>query len=167
MDKNQENNSYSKINLNWYPGHMAKTKRQIAEDLKLIDIVIEIIDSRIPISSRNPDILALTENKDRIIILNKSDLSDSKQNELWVKYFKNKGIEAILANCNSGIGINEVLKIVEKIKQNELEEYVKKGRIGKKIRAMVLGIPNVGKSSFINRVSKNSNLEVGNKPRSY
>ena len=167
MDKNQESNSYSKINLNWYPGHMAKTKRQIAEDLKLIDIVIEIIDSRIPISSRNPDILALTENKDRIIILNKSDLSDSKQNELWVKYFKNKGIEAILANCNSGIGINEVLKTVEKIKQNELEEYVKKGRIGKKIRAMVLGIPNVGKSSFINRVSKNSNLEVGNKPRSY
>ena len=132
------NKEISKMNLNWYPGHMAKTKKQISEDLKLIDIIIEILDSRIPISSRNPDINELTKNKDRIIILNKSDLADSKQNELWVQYFKTKGQTAILADCNNGKGINEILRAVEKIKQKEMEEYADKGRTGRKIRAMVL-----------------------------
>ena len=162
--KNEKKEENSKSNINWYPGHMAKTKRQISEDIKLIDIIIEILDSRIPISSRNPDIAQITKNKDKIIILNKSDLADAKQNELWVQYFKNKGQTAILADCNNGKGINEILRAVEKQKSSELEEYAKKGRTGRKIRAMVLGIPNVGKSSFINRVAKNSNLEVGNKP---
>lgn len=144
MEK-EKDNSYHKININWYPGHMAKTRKQIAEDLKLIDVVIEILDSRIPISSRNPDIANLTEGKDKIIILNKSDLADPKQNELWVKYFKEKGQPAILANCNEGKGINEILRATEKIKQSEMEEYAEKGRTGRKIRAMVLGIPNVRK----------------------
>lgn len=144
MEKEQDN-SYHKINLNWYPGHMAKTRKQIAEDLKLIDVVIEILDSRIPISSRNPDIANLTSGKDKIIILNKSDLADKKQNELWVQYFKEKGQPAILANCNEGKGINEILRATEKIKQTEMEEYAEKGRTGRKIRAMVLGIPNVRK----------------------
>lgn len=124
--------------ISWYPGHMAKTKKQIKEDLKLIDIVIEILDSRIPISSRNPDIAELIKNKDKIIILNKSDLAEKKQNELWVQYFKNKGQTAILADCNIGKGISEILKAVEKIKEDEMEEYAKKGRTGRKIRAMVL-----------------------------
>lgn len=131
--------------ISWYPGHMAKTRKQIAEDLKLIDVVIEILDSRIPISSRNPDIANLTSGKDKIIILNKSDLADKKQNELWVQYFKEKGQPAILANCNEGKGINEILRATEKIKQAEMEEYAEKGRTGRKIRAMVLGIPNVRK----------------------
>ena len=131
--------------ISWYPGHMAKTRKQIIEDLKLIDVVIEILDSRIPISSRNPDIAKLTQSKDKIIILNKSDLADQKQNELWVKYFKEKGQIAILANCNEGKGINEILRAVEKIKQTEMEQYAEKGRTGRKIRAMVLGIPNVRK----------------------
>lgn len=143
-NSNQEE-KLTKSGINWYPGHMAKTKKQIAEDLKLIDVVIEVLDSRIPISSRNPDIANLTENKDKIIILNKSDLADSKQNEQWVKYFKQKGQTAILANCNEGKGINEILRATEKIKQSEMEEYAKKGRTGRKIRAMVLGIPNVRK----------------------
>ena len=141
----KEEKSYHKINLNWYPGHMAKTKKQIAEDLKLIDLVIEILDSRIPISSRNPDIAKLTANKDKIIVLNKSDLADQKQNEEWVKYFQKQGQLAILANCNEGKGINEILRATEKVKQTEMEEYAKKGRTGRKIRAMVLGIPNVRK----------------------
>jgi ribosome biogenesis GTPase A len=132
------NENCHKTSINWYPGHMAKTKKQISEDLKLIDIIIEILDSRIPISSRNPDINELTKNKDRIIILNKSDLADSKQNELWVQYFKTKGQTAILADCNNGKGINEILRAVEKIKQKEIEEYADKGRTGRKIRAMVL-----------------------------
>ncbi len=137
-ENNVDEKSFSKTSINWYPGHMAKTKKQIKEDLKLIDIVIEILDSRIPISSRNPDIAELTKNKDKIIILNKSDLAEKKQNELWVQYFKNKGQTAILADCNIGKGISEILKAVEKIKEDEMEEYAKKGRTGRKIRAMVL-----------------------------
>ena len=151
-------------NINWYPGHMAKTRREIIEDLKLIDVVIELVDSRIPISSRNPDIAEITKNKDRIIVLNKCDLSDKKENEKWIKFFKENGLIAIECDSNSGRGVNEVLRAIEKIKENQMQEYASKGRTGRKIRAMILGIPNVGKSSFINRVSKASRLEVGNKP---
>lgn len=140
-ENNVDEKSFSKTSINWYPGHMAKTKKQIKEDLKLIDIVIEILDSRIPISSRNPDIAELIKNKDKIIILNKSDLAEKKQNELWIRYFKNKGQTAILADCNIGKGISEILKAVEKIKEDEMEEYAKKGRTGRKIRAMVLRNP--------------------------
>ena len=154
----------NKTNINWYPGHMAKTRREIIEDLKLIDLVIELLDSRIPISSRNPDIGEITKNKDRIIVLNKSDLSDKKENEKWIKHFKENALIAIECDSNSGRGINEVLRAIEKIKEKEMQEYASKGRTGRKIRAMILGIPNVGKSSFINRVAKSSRLEVGNKP---
>ena len=140
---NEDTKSLPSTSINWYPGHMAKTKRQITEDLKLIDVVIELLDSRIPISSRNPDIAELTKNKDKIIILNKSDLADKKQNELWVQYFEKQGQVAILADCNMGKGINEILRATEKIKEEEMKEYAKKGRTGRKIRAMVLGIPNV------------------------
>ena len=163
MEKEQEN-SYHKINLNWYPGHMAKTKREIIEDLKLIDVVIELLDSRIPLSSQNPDIAQITKNKDKIIVLNKSDLADKNENKKWIDYFKNNGQIAVECDANSGNGINEVLRAVEKIKEKQMQEYALKGRSGRKIRAMILGIPNVGKSSFINRVSKTSRLEVGNKP---
>ena len=157
-------NNENKTNINWYPGHMAKTRREIIEDLKLIDVVIELLDSRIPISSRNPDIAEITKNKDRIIALNKSDLSDKKENEKWIKHFKENGLIAIECDSNNGRGINEVLRAIEKIKEKEMQEYASKGRTGRKIRAMILGIPNVGKSSFINRVSKTNRLEVGNKP---
>ncbi len=150
--------------IQWYPGHMAKTRREIIEDLKLIDVVIELVDSRIPISSRNPDIAEITKNKDRIIVLNKCDLSDKKENEKWIKSFKENGLIAIECDSNSGRGVNEVLRAIEKIKEGQMQEYASKGRTGRKIRAMILGIPNVGKSSFINRVSKASRLEVGNKP---
>lgn len=158
------NESYNKSLVNWYPGHMAKTKREIIENIKLIDVVIEIIDARIPISSQNPDIKELIGNKKRILVLNKSDLSDEKENEKWIQYFKNKGIIAVLVNSNSGNGIKEVQKQVEKIMQNDLEKMAKKGRIGKPIRAIVLGIPNVGKSSFINRMANKNSAQVGNKP---
>ena len=160
-DKNQKLPS---TRIQWYPGHMAKTRREIIEDLKLIDVVIELVDSRIPISSRNPDIAEITKNKDRIIVLNKCDLSDKKENEKWIKFFKENGLIAIECDSNSGRGVNEVLRAIEKIKEGQMQEYASKGRTGRKIRAMILGIPNVGKSSFINRVSKASRLEVGNKP---
>ena len=159
-----ENEKFRPASFNWYPGHMAKTRREIIEDLKLIDVVIELVDSRIPISSRNPDIAEITKNKDRIIVLNKCDLSDKKENEKWIKSFKENGLIAIECDSNSGRGVNEVLRAIEKIKEGQMQEYASKGRTGRKIRAMILGIPNVGKSSFINRVSKASRLEVGNKP---
>lgn len=164
MDKEKNENSYHKINLNWYPGHMAKTKRQILEDLKLIDVVVELLDARIPIASQNPDIAEITKGKKRIIVLNKSDLSNSKENQKWIEYWKNKGIPAVLTDSNSGKGTNELINQIEKIMQEEQEKLAQKGRTGRKIRAMILGIPNVGKSSLINRIAKKTSAGVGNKP---
>ena len=151
-------------NINWYPGHMAKTKREIIEDLKLIDVVIEILDSRIPISSQNPDIAELIKGKKKIVLLNKYDLADEEQNKRWVKYFEEIGIKAILVDCNLGKGINIVINEIQSIMEEDIKSYAEKGRTGRKIRVMVLGIPNVGKSSFINRIVKSNKLEVGNKP---
>ena len=154
--------SENNININWYPGHMAKTKRQIIEDLKLIDIVVEILDARIPISSQNPDIKEIIKNKTKIVILNKSDLANEEENKKWISHFQSKQIPAILVDSVSGKGIETVLKKVEEIYQTD--NYEKKGRIGKSIRIMILGIPNVGKSSFINRIAKRTTAQVGNKP---
>lgn len=157
-------NQQNSTNINWYPGHMAKTKRQIIEDLKLIDVVVELIDSRIPISSRNPDIRNITKNKKKIIVLNKSDLADLNETKKWVNYFNDNGIPAVITDSNSGKGIQDVIEEIENIMKPELERLADKGRVGRTIRVMVLGIPNVGKSSFINRIAKKNTLEVGNKP---
>ena len=154
----------NKMNINWYPGHMLKTKKQISEDLKLVDIVIEILDARIPISSQNPDIAEVIKNKKKMVVLNKSDLADEMQNQKWIEYFKNKNIPAVLTDSNSGKGIEKCVKTIENFMQEEMKEQSQKGRIGRKIRAMVIGIPNVGKSSFINRVAKKTSAGVGNKP---
>ena len=163
MQKNNEEKNFSKMNINWYPGHMAKTRRQIAEDLKLVDIVIELLDARIPIASQNPDI-SITSGKKKMIILNKCDLADEKQNKLWVEYYHKKGIKAVLTDSNSGKGVEACIREIEKIMAQDLQIQAEKGRIGRKIRAMILGIPNVGKSSFINRISKRTTAGVGNKP---
>lgn len=152
------------MNINWYPGHMAKTKRQIANDLRLIDVVIEILDARIPLSSQNPDMKQLTKNKKKIYVLNKSDLADERETSKWIQKFKSKNSSAISVCSNSGNGINNVIKEIEKLMQEEIEINKQKGRTGKSIRVLVLGIPNVGKSSFINRISKKNSMEVGNKP---
>ena len=163
MEKEQDN-SYHKINLSWYPGHMAKTKKQIQEDLKLIDVVIEILDARIPVSSQNPDIAEWTKNKKKIVILNKADLAEEKQNEKWVEHYKKQGIVALLTDSNSGKGVPETIRQIEKIMQEDKETFSNKGRVGKSIRVMIVGIPNVGKSSFINRITKKSSTAVGNRP---
>ena len=154
----------NKANINWFPGHMAKTRRQINEDLKLVDVVIEILDARIPLSSQNPEIKQILQNKKKIIALNKCDLADEKENNNWIQYFFKNGIKAILTDSNTGKGINELLRQIQEIMKEELQKNANKGRIGKKIRVMVVGIPNVGKSSFINRISKRNSAEVGNKP---
>lgn len=157
-------NRQNSTNINWYPGHMAKTRRQIESDLKIIDIVIELLDARIPIASQNPDIAQITKRKKKIIVLNKCDLADEKQNQRWVAYFKKKGIPAVLTDSNSGKGIENCIREIEKVMEEELQGQAQKGRVGRKIRAMILGIPNVGKSSFINRISKRTTAGVGNKP---
>ena len=157
-------NNENKTSINWYPGHMAKTKKQIQEDLKLVDVVVEILDSRIPKSSQNPDISKMMEGKKRIIVLNKSDLADENENKKWQSFFNNKGIPTIIANSNSGIGSKETIKKVREIMTEDMLKQEQKGRIQKNIRLMIVGIPNVGKSSFINRIAKKNSTIVGNKP---
>ena len=161
---NDSQKSFSKVSISWYPGHMAKTKKQIQEDLKLIDVVIEILDARIPVSSQNPDIAQWTKNKKKIVILNKADLAEEKQNEKWVEHYKKQGIIAILTDLNSGKGVPETIRQIEKIMQDDKETFSNKGRVGRSIRVMIVGIPNVGKSSFINRITKKSSTAVGNRP---
>ena len=164
MDKEKDEKSYHKININWFPGHMAKTRKQIAEDLKLVDIVVEILDARIPISSQNPDIKQITQNKKKVIVLNKYDLADEKENQKWLEYFNKKDQKAILVDALTGKGINETIRLIQKEMEEDLKKIADKGRIGRKIRVMIVGIPNVGKSSFINRIAKKTSAEVGNKP---
>ena len=160
----EDSKKFPKVAISWYPGHMAKTKRQIAEDLKLIDVVIELRDARIPISSENPDMKNLIKNKKQIIVLNKSDLADEKETQKWVNYLKKNGLSAVIVDSNTGKGINNIEKEIQKIMEDDIKENAQKGRTGKPIRVLVLGIPNVGKSSFINRISKKTTMQVGNKP---
>lgn len=152
------------MNINWYPGHMAKTKRQIIEDLKLIDIVVEILDARIPISSQNPDIQKIIQNKKHIIVLNKSDLSEDKENKKWSKYYEKNGKYSVLVDSNLGKGIKEFFNLIDEILKDEIKKAELKGIKNKTIRLMILGIPNVGKSSFINRIANKKSTEVANKP---
>lgn len=152
-----------KTNINWFPGHMAKTRRQITEDLKLIDIVIELLDARIPLASRNPDIKEITKNKKKIILLNKCDLADDKLNQKWVEALS-KEAPVILTDSNSGKGIDKVLKKIDEIMEPEKLRQQNRGIKNKTTRVMILGIPNVGKSSFINRIAKRNTAVVGNKP---
>ena len=161
---NEDTKSLPSTSINWFPGHMAKTRRQIAEDLKMIDVVVEILDARIPMSSQNPDIRQITQNKKKIIVLNKYDLSDKSKTERWIEYFTKKGQKVVLADSLTGKGVNETVRQIQKVMEEDMQKMADKGRIGRKIRTMIVGIPNVGKSSFINRISKKTSAEVGNKP---
>lgn len=151
-------------NLQWYPGHMAKARREIEESLKLVDVVIEIIDARIPIASRNPVLNELIGTKPRIIVINKSDLADDNANKKWVEKFKKDNQIALIVNSNTGKGVREVINKICDLKKDKIESQAEKGRIGFSIKVMVVGIPNVGKSSFINKVAGKSTTAVGNKP---
>ena len=161
---NEDKKSLQSTSINWFPGHMAKTRRQITEDLMMIDVVVEILDARIPNSSQNPDIRQITQNKKKIIILNKYDLADNAKTEKWIEYFNKKERKVVLADSLTGKGVNETTRQIQKIMEDEMQKMADKGRIGRKIRVMIVGIPNVGKSSFINRIAKKTSAEVGNKP---
>ena len=143
---------------------MKKTKEQIIEDLKLIDIVIEILDARVPLASQNPDIEDAIKNKKKIIVLNKADLADNNSTNKWIEYYAKKGIKAVAVEANTSKGIKDVIEAIKKEYSEIKEKYVQKGRIGKAIRVMVVGIPNVGKSTFINGLAKRNTAKVGNKP---
>lgn len=156
--------SDNKININWYPGHMTKAKRMMEENIKLIDLVIEIVDARIPLSSRNPDIDKLANNKYRLICLNKSDLSDKSHNEKWMEYFKSKGFFVTMINSKSGAGVKNINNIILDVCKEKIERDRKRGIKNRPIRAMVCGIPNVGKSTFINSLVGKAAAKTGNKP---
>ncbi|MBQ4505190.1 MAG: ribosome biogenesis GTPase YlqF [Firmicutes bacterium] len=147
-------------NINWYPGHMKKTRELIQENLKMVDLVVEVIDARIPSSSRNPIIDQLVGDKKRIIILNKSDLADAEENKAWSEFFKQEGNMVLAMNCMSGQGANQLIRLLEKIRDEKNKDAARK----KPLRMMIVGVPNVGKSSLINRLTGKKSAKTGNKP---
>lgn len=152
------------MHFQWYPGHMTKAKRQMQEDIKLIDLVIELVDSRIPLSSRNPDIDELGKNKARLILLNKADLADEKQNEAWSTYFKAKGFYVVKIDARRSNGMKVIQNVILEACKEKIERDRKRGIKNRPVRAMVVGIPNVGKSTFINTFAGKACAKTGNKP---
>ncbi len=152
------------MHFQWYPGHMTKAKRQMQEDIKLIDLVIELVDARIPLSSRNPDIDDLGKNKARLIIMNKSDLSDEAKNQEWAAYFKSLGYFVVQLDARSKVGMKTVTNVVMDACKEKIERDRKRGIKNRPVRAMVVGIPNVGKSTFINSYAGKACAKTGNKP---
>lgn len=150
--------------INWFPGHMRKTQREIKENLKLVEAVIEIRDARIPRSSANPDIERLCGNKPRLILLNKSDLTESRVTREWMKELSKDNVKAIEVNCLKGKGLNQIKPALEELLKEKLERYKAKGLVNVVIRVMVVGIPNVGKSTFINKMAKNNIAKTGDRP---
>ncbi|MCR4685536.1 MAG: ribosome biogenesis GTPase YlqF [Lachnospiraceae bacterium] len=148
----------------WYPGHMMKAKRMMQENIKLVDLIIELLDARVPLSSRNPDIDELGRNKARLILLNKSDLADENANEAWVTYFKDMDYTVVKVNSRDGGGIKQIQGAIAKACQEKIERDRKRGILNRPVRAMVVGIPNVGKSTFINTLAGKACAKTGNKP---
>lgn len=152
------------MELQWFPGHMAKTRRLISDNLKLVDVVIELLDARLPLSSRNPEIDAIVGSRPRIVVLNKCDISDPDANEAWLKYFNDKGIYAVLADSRTGKGFSAIAPAVDSVLREKLERERRRGIQRHSVRMMIVGIPNVGKSSFINRLSSRSAAKTGDRP---
>ena len=152
------------MNVQWYPGHMTKAKRQMQEDIKLIDLIIELVDARVPLSSRNPDIDELGKNKSRLILLNKSDLADERQNEAWKTYFQAKGFYVVKVDSRNGSGMKAINNVIQEACKEKIERDRRRGIKNRPIRAMVVGIPNVGKSTFINTFAGKACAKTGNKP---
>lgn len=158
------NSNLNGMTINWFPGHMTKTRRQITDDLKLVDIVYELVDARLPLSSRNPEIDKILNNKPRIVVMNKADLADSKANALWIDYFKEQGIKAVLVSCPKNIGFDILEKEAKSILSEKLEARKARGITGGGIKVMIVGVPNVGKSTLINKLSGKASTKTGDRP---
>lgn len=152
------------INIQWYPGHMTKTRRMMEENLKLVDAVCELLDARIPISSRNPDMDSICGNKPRLVILNRIDLADPAMVRRWSEYFKSKGLAVVATDCKTKKGINSFVPAVRELLADKLKRYAEKGQIGRPLKIMVVGIPNVGKSTFINQIAGRKGAKAENRP---
>ena len=152
------------VDIQWFPGHMAKTRRLMKANLPLVDVVVEITDARVPASSRNPEMKNLVGGKPRVVVLNKCDMADEALTAEWIEYYHANGVKAIAMDCRSGKGLNKLVPTVKEVIKKELEKCAAKGMEGKPIRIMVVGIPNVGKSSFINRVAGGKRTKVEDRP---
>ncbi len=150
--------------IQWFPGHMAKTRRMISENIRNVDIVLEILDARIPYSSRNPEITRLTSGKPTLLLLNKASLADPAQNKAWQQYYTNDNTACLVIDCVSGEGMNRIAPAIRALLDEKIKRFEAKGMIGKRLRAMVLGVPNVGKSSLINKICGNKKTKVENRP---
>ncbi len=152
------------MDFQWYPGHMAKTKRMMRENIKLVDVVIELVDARVPLSSKNPDIDDIARNKPRIIIINKADLADPNYTKLWEDYYKDKNFHVTLLNSKSRKEVTNTKKLILEVCKEKIERNRRKGMINRPIRAMIVGVPNVGKSTYINGIARRASAKTGNKP---
>ncbi len=155
---------FQRQTVQWFPGHMAKTRRKIKESLSLVDAVVELVDARIPISSRNPELDEMTANKPRIILLNKCDVADNNATKMWIRYFEENGAFAMAVDCKTGKGLGDFDRLVKEALKDKIEANIAKGMPGKALRFMVVGIPNTGKSSFINKMSGRNRLKVADRP---
>ncbi len=152
------------MNIQWFPGHMKKTERQIEEDIKLVDIVYELVDARIPLSSKNPDIDRMIKDKPRIILFNKADLADETATKAWVSFFKNEHTSVIPICSHTGEGMKNIAEITQKMLSDKIARQKERGMVGKGVKALVVGVPNVGKSSFINKLCGKSSAKTGDRP---
>lgn len=159
-----QNNGFEKMNIQWFPGHMTKAQRMIEENLAMVDAVCEILDARIPYSSRNPDIDRLAGDKPRLVILNRADLADPQMTARWRKYFESRGLAILETDAKSGKGVGTFAPAVRRLLKDKLAAYEAKGQVGRQLRVMILGIPNVGKSTFINKVAGRKAAIAGDKP---
>ena len=152
------------MNIQWYPGHMTKTRRMIAENLKYVDVVAEVIDARIPIASRNTDIDDLVGSKPRVVILNRADQADPASSKLWGEYFRSQGMSVLECDARTGAGVKQFSPVMRGALKEQIAKWKEKGQVGRPVRAMVVGIPNVGKSTFINKVAKKKSAKAGDRP---
>ena len=152
------------MNIQWFPGHMTKTRRQMAEDIKLVDLVAEVIDARIPVSSRNPDLDELTAGKPRLVVLNRADQADPEMNRRWGEWLRARGQAVLETDSRSGAGVSRFSAAARELLRDRLEQYARKGQTGRPVRAMVVGVPNVGKSTFINKVARRKSAKAGDRP---
>ena len=152
------------LHINWYPGHMKKTKEMVQNNLKLVDVVIELLDARIPLSSKNPEIDKLAHNKHRVVVLNKSDLSDRAKLNKWISYYQSKGIKAIPVDTLKGSGVNKIVEECKNVTKEKMDALKEKGRKERAIRVMIVGVPNVGKSSLINKLTGRKSTQTGDRP---